>query len=360
TTATRTAAHTTTRTAAGPAPAAQSALLSTTATHTTTHTTTRTAARPAPAAQSALLSTTATRTAAHTTTRTAAGPAPAAQSALLSTTATRTAAHTTTRTAARPAPAPSEPDASCSGAEAAAGRFPLSARIVGGPASYEAGGGPGTWRIELRNTTARTCTGIHPVVVLVDSRHALTPAQARLEFSHGGREHTVPFEETDEDELVGAFTDEDGFHGFTVGPRGRLAVEVRLAFAADAVPDDVTVNAAVVQRHEDDGDWVGQSNDYRFTVREPSEEAPAEDVFPSEGRTETGTGTPSPDATAPGGTAAPSPADPTASEAPAEALHGLGELAATGPLAHPVALASTALLLTGAALTVVRRPWRRR
>ncbi|MCK1823803.1 hypothetical protein MTQ10_30580, partial [Streptomyces sp. XM83C] len=55
-----------------------------------------------------------------------------------------------------------------------------------------------------------------------------------------------------------------------------------------------------------------------------------------------------------------SPADPTASEAPAEALHGLGELAATGPLAHPVALASTALLLTGAALTVVRRPWRRR
>ncbi|GAA3233020.1 hypothetical protein GCM10020256_48870 [Streptomyces thermocoprophilus] len=122
----------------------------------------------------------------------------------------------------------------------------------------------------------------------------MTPAQARLEFSHGGREHTVPFEETDEDELVGAFTDEDGFHGFTVGPRGRLAVEVRLAFAADAVPDDVTVNAAVVQRHEDDGDWVGQSNDYRFTVREPSEEAPAEDVFPSEGRTETGTGTPSP------------------------------------------------------------------
>ncbi|MEU0439859.1 hypothetical protein ABZ202_08785 [Streptomyces sp. NPDC006186] len=319
----------------------------------------------APAAQSALLSTTATRTAAYTTTRTAAGPAPAAQSALLSTTATRTAAHTTTRTAARPAPAPSEPDASCSGAEAAAGRFPLSARIVGGPASYEAGGGPGTWRIELRNTTARTCTGIHPVVVLVDSRHALTPAQARLEFSHGGREHTVPFEETDEDELVGAFTDEDGFHGFTVGPRGRLAVEVRLAFAADAVPDDVTVNAAVVQRHEDDGDWVGQSNDYRFTVREPSEEAPAEDVFPSEGRTETAPGTPSPDATAPGGTApggtaAPSPADPTASEAPAEALHGPGELAATGPLAHPVALASTALLLTGAALTVVRRPWRRR
>ncbi|MFF9620000.1 hypothetical protein [Streptomyces griseosporeus] len=262
------------------------------------------------------------------------------------------------------------------------GDFPLSTRIVGGPASYEAGGGYGTWRIEVRNTTGRTCTGIHPVVVLVDGRHALKPGQARLEFSHGGREHTVRFEETDEDELVGAFADGDGFDGFSVGPRGTLAVDVRLAFGADAVPDavpnDVTANAAVVQRHEDDGDWVGQSNDYRFTVREATDEPPAEDETPSRTESESGTGTgtstdgtPAPTltptstsssgttGTGTGTTTSPSTsssADPGA----APELHGPGELAATGPLAHRTALAAAGLLLVGAALTVVRRPWRRR
>lgn len=264
------------------------------------------------------------------------------------------------------------------------GDFPLSTRIVGGPASYEAGGGYGTWRIEVRNTTGRTCTGIHPVVVLVDGRHALKPGQARLEFSHGGREHTVRFEETDEDELVGAFADGDGFDGFSVGPRGTLAVDVRLAFAADAAPDavpnDVTANAAVVQRHEDDGDWVGQSNDYRFTVREATGEPPAEDETPSQAESETGTGTGTDTGTT--GTPAPTPTpspgttgtgtgtdtgtgtatSPSASTDPSAApeLHGPGELAATGPLAHRTALAAAGLLLVGAALTVVRRPWKRR
>ncbi|GHF67036.1 hypothetical protein [Streptomyces griseosporeus] len=250
------------------------------------------------------------------------------------------------------------------------GDFPLSTRIVGGPASYEAGGKYGSWRIEVRNTTGRTCTGIHPVVVLVDGRHALKPGQARLEFSHGGREHTVRFEETDEDELVGAFADGDGFDGFSVGPRGTLAVDVRLAFGADAVPDavpnDVTANAAVVQRHEDDGDWVGQSNDYRFTVREASDEdePPAEDESPSphESGTAAGTGgTPTPTPTPrPDGTAAsPGPAEPTDPGA-APDLHGPGQLAATGPLAHRTALAAAGLLLAGATLTLVRRPFRRR
>ncbi|MGI5197762.1 hypothetical protein ACQEVY_29720 [Streptomyces sp. CA-288835] len=34
------------------------------------------------------------------------------------------------------------------------------------------------------------------------------------------------------------------------------------------MPNDVVANAAVVRRHDDgdDGDWVGQSNDYRFRI----------------------------------------------------------------------------------------------
>ncbi|GAA4938009.1 hypothetical protein GCM10023237_70240 [Streptomyces coeruleoprunus] len=41
---------------------------------------------------------------------------------------------------------------------------------------------------------------------------------------------------------------------------------VRLGFTADARPDQVTANAAIVQRRGDDGEWVGESGDYRFAV----------------------------------------------------------------------------------------------
>ncbi|MET9383414.1 hypothetical protein ABZY09_20680 [Streptomyces sp. NPDC002928] len=148
--------------------------------------------------------------------------------------------------------------------------FPLTTRIHGGPASYEAGGGYGIWYLDLTNTTARACSGIHPVVVLVDGQHALKPTQPRLDFYDGVRPRPVHFEKTDEDELVGAFGQEgkkaDDFPGFTVGPRKTVTVKVRLALTSDAAPNEITVNAAVVQRHEDDGDWVGESNDYRFHV----------------------------------------------------------------------------------------------
>ncbi|GGV56189.1 hypothetical protein GCM10010294_01580 [Streptomyces griseoloalbus] len=146
--------------------------------------------------------------------------------------------------------------------------FPLTARIHGGPASYTAGGGFGTWRLALTNTTGRPCTGVHPVVVLVDEKRALKPAQPQLEFyDAGGRPHPVRFEATDRDELVGAFADEDaGFPGFGIGPGKTLTVKIRLALTSDTVPNEVTVNAAVVQRRDDDGDWVGQSNDYRFRI----------------------------------------------------------------------------------------------
>ena len=244
--------------------------------------------------------------------------------------------------------------------------FPLTTRLHGGPDSYTAGGGFGTWYLDLTNTTGRTCTGIHPVVVLVDGKRALKPSQPRLEFygtpeatPDGTREatpdggpdgtpdatpndapdathpHPVRFETTDEDELVGAF---DGFPGFTVGPRATVTVKVRLAITSDAVPNDVTANAAVVQRHDGDGDWVGQSNDYRFTID-------ADTAAP----------------TGPADQAASArPADPNASPTPGTARNQLtlaDELARTGLASSSrAALAATAaLLLAGAGLLFARR-----
>ncbi len=194
---------------------------------------------------------------------------------------TAPAAHATFRPAAVSA---------CAAADGHA--FPLTSRIHGGPGAYEAGGGYGTWYLDLTNTTERTCAGIHPVVVLVDAKRALKPVQPRLEFyapqkeadtdsgaglGTGGGPRPVRFEATDEDELVGVFGDgTDGFPGFTVGPRKTVTVKVRLALTSDAVPNQVTANAAVVQRRGDDGDWVGQSNDYRFAVTaEPTPAASA-------------------------------------------------------------------------------------
>jgi hypothetical protein len=56
-----------------------------------------------------------------------------------------------------------------------------------------------------------------------------------------------------------------------VAPGATLSVKVRLAVTSDAVANDVVAHAAVVQRQGDDGDdgdWVGQSNDYRFRILE--------------------------------------------------------------------------------------------
>lgn len=153
--------------------------------------------------------------------------------------------------------------------------FPLTARIHGGPDAYTAGGGHGTWYLQLTNTTDRPCGGIHPVVVLVDDKRELRSPQPVLEFYAPDREqpHPVRFETTDEDELIGPFVDEHaGFEGFTVEPGGTLTVKVRLAFTSDAVAGEVVAKAAVVQRREDDGEWVGQSDDYRFRI----EPAPGE------------------------------------------------------------------------------------
>lgn len=278
-----------------------------------------------------------------------------------------------------PAPAHAEAGPGCAGPDGA--DFPLTTRLYGGPDSYRAGGGYGIWYLDLTNTTRRTCDGIHPVVVLVDAERTLKPSQARLEFYADGRPHPVRFEPTDDDELVGAFTDGpvqeptggpasgqaaaqgagvDGFPGFTVGPGRTLTVKLRLALTSDTVPNEVTANAAVVQRHGDDGDWIGQSNDYRFAVEAGPDPRPDPDS------------TPDPVGTAPDlDPAAPTPA-PTlaATPAPDSSAAGTGnpsladeaeELARTG-LTSPAALvAGTACLLAaGAFLLLARRAARRR
>ncbi|MXM63352.1 hypothetical protein GR925_07795 [Streptomyces sp. HUCO-GS316] len=232
---------------------------------------------------------------------------------------------------AGPAFAQGEPECAGGGRD-----FPLTTRIRGGPRSYEAGGGFGTWYLDLTNTTRRTCSGVHPVVVLVDEKRALKPEQPRLEFfeGNGTRPHPVRLETTDEDELVGAF--DDGFPGFTVGPGRTVTVEVRLAVTSDAVPNEITVNAAVVQRHDDDGDWIGESNAYRFGID-------ADPVPPEP--------TPEPE---PGREPHP---DGHASVAPGAGVPFADELADTGlgPAGGALAAATAVFLAAFGALLVARR-----
>ncbi|MFE9394524.1 hypothetical protein [Streptomyces flavidovirens] len=143
--------------------------------------------------------------------------------------------------------------------------FPLTTRLRGGPDTYRAGGAAGEWSLELTNTTDESCRNIHPVIVLMDSERELESRQMELEFQDGaGRWIDVPFHTTDEDEHIGVF--DGGFPGFTVAADRTVTVKVRLAFDSDTAPARAVANAAVVQRQPDDGEWVGESNDYRFTV----------------------------------------------------------------------------------------------
>ncbi|WP_437019276.1 hypothetical protein [Streptomyces sp. enrichment culture] len=252
-------------------------------------------------------------------------------------------AHATTRTPAHaPPPAPTGSPTPVPGSAPACAApddraFPLTSRIHGGPAAYAAGGGHGTWYLDLTNTTTRTCSGIHPVVVLVDGRRSLDPARLRLEFHDGTRFHPVRLAVTDADELIGAFAaDGDGFPGFTVGPGRTLTVTVRLTVAPGAAPDEVTANAAVVRRREDDGDWVGQSNDYRFRIE-------------SAGRS----GEPSAGRSAPALTPGLTPADPDGRLPFADQLAGTG-------LGRALPALTTAALLVAAGATAVLLARRRR
>ncbi|MFE4664098.1 hypothetical protein ACFRI7_08665 [Streptomyces sp. NPDC056716] len=218
--------------------------------------------------------------------------------------------------------------------------FPLTTRIHGGPGSYAAGGAPGTWYVDVTNTTDRTCSGIHPVVVLVDEERKLTAAQPRLEFHDGGRAHTVRFETTDADELVAPFEARD-FAGLTVGAGRTARVTVRLSVTADTAPNDITATAAVVQRQRDDGDWVGQSNAYRFHVVRTGETADS-------GGAEAGPGTPP--------TPAPPTPSPTPTASPGTRTTLADELASTGLGTPGQALAlALAFVAGGCALLLARR-----
>ncbi|MFF1506196.1 hypothetical protein [Streptomyces sp. NPDC058326] len=238
------------------------------------------------------------------------------------------------------APAPDPPAPTCGFPSGAA--FPLDTRLHGGPAVYAAGGAPREWRLDLTNTTAAPCSGIHPVLVLTDRERVLRPEQIRFEFYDAGaaRWRPVAFEATEEAENVGAFT---GFGGFAV-PAGRtLTVPVRLAFAAGTAPDEVVVNAAVVQRRGADGDWVGESGDYRLTVGPAGPETPAESGETSEAAEPS----PPPGATPrpPGSTA--DPRDPGAHPPDSELAHTGRESEAYAQRLAPLA---AALVLLGALL----------
>ncbi|MFF9339545.1 hypothetical protein ACF1CG_07260 [Streptomyces sp. NPDC014773] len=278
-------------------------------------------------------------------------PAPAASAA--------PAAPAAPADSAAPAPAPACGRVSDAG-------FPLDTRIHDGPADYPAGGAFKSWELELRNTTGSACTGVHPVLVLADEGRVLRPEQIRLEFYDAGGERwrRVAFEATEEAESVGAFT---GFDGFAVPARRTVTVPVRLAFRADAVPEEVVVNAALVQRRGADGDWVGRSDDYRLTIGPPEPDPPAARATPSVPPVPADPTAPAP---APVPTAAPAPV-PTAGPdgpappqpPPADRFPGdpaRPELARTGrEETAPLAPWAAALALAGALLTRTARRLRR-
>ncbi|MFD0414066.1 hypothetical protein [Streptomyces sp. NPDC127108] len=163
---------------------------------------------------------------------------------------------------------PGAPRPGC--AKGAGDGFPIGTRISGGPATYERGGGFRSWSLELTNTTDVTCGNVHPVIVLVDRGKSLKPHQIQLEFDDGTRRRPVRFERTDRDETIGVLGGggggADGSPGFTLAPGSTRTVGLRLAFTSDAAPGDVVASAAVVRRRDDDGDWVGASNDYAFDI----------------------------------------------------------------------------------------------
>lgn len=259
--------------------------------------------------------------------------------------------------------------------------FPIDTRIHGGPDEYRSGGPPQTWSIDLTNSTAEACHNIHPVIVLSDRHRALAAAQVRLQLTDDkGRWRTMSLEKSDEDETIAVL--EGGFSGFAVPGRETVTVRARLAFTAAAVSNEVVANAATVQRRGGDGDWVGESNDYRFSVsgKDPrpdpgtetapgtdSETAPGTEKAPGTG-TDTGNPTNGPRHQGGKDTGTGDPrrtSDPTPDSEPRKDSSlplGIGALADTGSgsLAGP-AIAAGVLVLTGAALIVgFRRPRKRR
>ncbi|MFJ4968785.1 peptidase [Streptomyces sp. NPDC088755] len=244
----------------------------------------------------------------------AASAAPAAPAPLVAETTAGSAAEAPAGTAAEAATETADESAAGTAAEQSvcgdpgAKEFPIETRIQGAPKTYASGSGYGTWFLQLTNSTDTPCRALHPVLVLNDEDRRLTAEQIQLKFSEPGRpgtEHRVTWETTDRHEQIGVFDGgapdpvraedsgdsedsggsggsgepDDGFLGFTIPARGTIGVRVQLAFTSDTRPGRVTAHAAVVQRrHQDkakgggreDGDWVGESEAYRFVIADGS------------------------------------------------------------------------------------------
>ncbi|MEU0761513.1 peptidase [Streptomyces microflavus] len=334
------------------------------------------------------------------------------------------AAHSASLAAGTAAEAAEAADEQPTCGDPGAKEFPIETRIQEAPKTYVSGGGYGIWFLDLTNTTDTSCRALHPVLVLNDEDRKLTADQIQLKFSEPGRpgtEHRVTWETTDRHEQIGVFDGGDpgpgsgsgdsgasdgGFLGFTIPAGSTVSVRVRMAFTSDTGPGRVTAHAAVVQRrHQDkakgggreDGDWVGESGEYRFVIADgatgeiPRPERTEEDIgsrtdVPAEPRPRTDassgaptpTRTPAPTRTGTGEERAPepsSPPHPDGSATPREAGGGkerpvrpphyatgrlLPELARTGPELLPWAGAlAGVLVLCGGVLVMQGRRMRR-
>ncbi|MFI1108357.1 hypothetical protein ACH4TU_10430 [Streptomyces physcomitrii] len=164
--------------------------------------------------------------------------------------------------------------------------FPVRARLdATGEPRLRAGAAPRNWTVELTNTTRTRCRALHPLLVLVDAEGTLRPRQVRMEFHDGGRWRPVQREHTDRGETIGVFAG-PGFEGFPLSAGDTRRVRMRLAFARDAAPDELTAEVTVVRRRGADGDWFGQSAPHRFTLLSATGRAPeaTERPEPPEGR----------------------------------------------------------------------------
>ncbi|MDX3074753.1 hypothetical protein, partial [Streptomyces sp. MI02-7b] len=165
-------------------------------------------------------------------------------------------------------------------AQATGEPFPVRARLQEGPRTFVAGAAAREFRVELENTTRRARRDVHPVIVLVDRDRTLMARHIRLEyreFTTGGtkgadapsapRWRPVRVAHTDNDENVAVVAEHDP--GVVLPAHRTVRVALRLRFTADAPPGPVAATATVVQRRGADGDWVGESAPYRFTVAPP-------------------------------------------------------------------------------------------
>lgn len=165
-------------------------------------------------------------------------------------------------------------------AQATGEPFPVRARLQDGPRSFVAGAAAREFRVELENTTRQARRNVHPVIVFVDRDRKLTARHIRLEYKElttGGtkgagrsgapRWRPVPVVHTDNDENVAVVGEHDP--GAVLPARRTVRISLRLRFTADAPPEPVAASATVVQRRGADGDWVGESAPYRFSITPP-------------------------------------------------------------------------------------------